>query len=77
MTNIAKVKRELPSIDPRIQYVGASKLRQLNTQELRRLAKILVVQDANDRLAVIMPYKWFMGMQELVMVIGEGSNGPE
>lgn len=53
-----------PSIDPRIKYVGGSKLRQMNATRLRELGDtIYVIQDNGKPLAVIVSYALFLRMQ--------------
>jgi hypothetical protein len=68
--NIAKenimpvTKVEIPRVDPRVQYVGVSKLRTLNATNLHRLDKTLVIQDTDDKpLAVVLSFEQFLEMQ--------------
>jgi len=64
MTNTIK----LPTIDPRVQHVGLTTLRQLNATRLRDLEKVLVIQDQEEPLAVVVPYALFMKMQAIVLL---------
>jgi PHD/YefM family antitoxin component YafN of YafNO toxin-antitoxin module len=51
-------------IDPTVEHVGVSKLRQLNAANLGKLKKMLVVQDNNDTaLAVVIRYEQYLAMQ--------------
>lgn len=52
-----------PYIDERVEYIGVSSLRLLNSQSLRRFDKLLVIHDREQALAVILPYEQFMEMQ--------------
>ena len=54
---------EIPFIDPRIEYVGASKLRTLNTGNLGKLTKTLVIQDNDTPLAVLVNYEQYLVLQ--------------
>ena len=56
-------KVDIPRIDPKVQYVGVSKLRQLNATNLHRLDKTLVIQDDDKPLAVVLSYEQFLEMQ--------------
>lgn len=56
----------IPTLDPRVRYRGVSELRKLNTERLRDLEGLLVIQDNDEPLAVIVPIKTFMEMQELL-----------
>ncbi len=54
----------IPRIDPNVQYVGVSKLRNLNATNLQDLDKTLVIQDNDKPLAVILRYEQFLEMQQ-------------
>jgi hypothetical protein len=54
---------EIPFIDPRVEYVGASKLRTLNTGNLGKLKKTLVIQDNDTPLAVLLGYEQYLIIQ--------------
>ena len=53
-----------PQIDPRVQYVGVSRLRALNTSQLRANKNVLVVQDGSETLAVLVSYEMFLQIQQ-------------
>ena len=56
---------ELPYINPDVQYVRVSRLRDLNTDKLFNLNKILVIQDPKDKpIAVLISYEQYMKMQD-------------
>lgn len=50
-------------IDPTIEHVGVSKLRQLNATNLGKLNKMLVIQDNDIALAVVVKYEQYLAMQ--------------
>jgi hypothetical protein len=50
-------------IDPTIEHVGVSKLRQLNAANLGKLKKMLVIQDNDQALAVLVRYEQYLIMQ--------------
>jgi len=56
-------KNDIPIIDPRIEYVGATKLRSLNTTNLSKLKKTLVIQDNDTPLAVLLNYEQYLTIQ--------------
>lgn len=59
----------IPTIDPRVKYVGASHLRRLNSEQLRQLTGAIVVQDSSDNpLVVIIPYQTYLSV---MLVISE------
>ena len=59
-----------PYIDERVEHVGISKLRNLNTSTLREFDRTMVIQDNDKPLAVLVSYQQFLGMQkELVSLI--------
>ena len=53
----------IPYIDPNVEHVGVSKLRRLNSAELRHFTKTLVFQDNDEPLAVLVTYEQFLIMQ--------------
>jgi hypothetical protein len=75
-------KAGIPYIDPNVQFVGVSKLRQLNATALNDLNKTLVIQDNDKPLAVVISYEQFMEMQReresalatLAMIMNEEEN---
>jgi uncharacterized protein YxjI len=52
-----------PLIDPNIEFVGVSKLRELTGETLRKMKKTLVIQDGDKPIAVIVKYSTYMRMQ--------------
>ena len=50
-------------IDPTVEHVGVSKLRQLNATNLGKLKNMLVVQDNDTALAVVIRYEQYLKMQ--------------
>ena len=50
-------------IDPTVEHVGVSKLRQMNATNLGKLKNMLVVQDNETALAVVMRYEKYLAMQ--------------
>lgn len=54
---------EIPIIDPRIEHVGASKLRTYNTNNLGKLKKTIVIQDNDTPLAVLLSYEQYLIIQ--------------
>lgn len=64
---MAKIKPQEPiKIDPRLEFRGASYLRQLTAHALRKLDTTVVIQDGADaeRLAVVIPYLQYLALQE-------------
>lgn len=53
----------IPVIDPNVKYVGVASLRTLKADVLRALDKTLVIQDADEPIAVLVPYSVFLAMQ--------------
>jgi PHD/YefM family antitoxin component YafN of YafNO toxin-antitoxin module len=58
------VIKDIPLIDPRIEYCGTSKLRSFNTHNLGKLRKTLVIQDNDTPLAVLVDYDRYMTIQK-------------
>jgi len=54
----------IPYIDPKVQYVGISRLRSLNSTQLRDIDKTLVIQENDQPLAVLLKYEEFLIMQK-------------
>jgi predicted XRE-type DNA-binding protein len=50
-------------VDPTVEHVGVSKLRQLNATNLGKLKNMLVVQDNDTALAVVIRYEQYLAMQ--------------
>jgi len=54
----------IPYIDPNVEYAGVSRLRKLNSGQLEKLEKTLVLQDKDNPLAVLVRYEQYLMMQE-------------
>lgn len=50
-------------IDPTIEHVGVSKLRQLNATNLGKMDHMLVVRENDTALAVVIRYEKYLAMQ--------------
>ena len=55
--------RNIPFIDPNVEYVGVSKLRSFNSSNLADI-KMMVIQDADRPLAVMMSYQQYLAVQK-------------
>lgn len=53
----------IPYIDTGVEHVGVSRLRKLNSEELRNIKKTMVLQDNDTPLAVLVKYEKFLIMQ--------------
>jgi hypothetical protein len=51
-------------IDPTIEHVGVSKLRQLSAANLGKLENMLVVRENDTALAVVIRYEQYLAMQD-------------
>lgn len=56
-----------PYIDETVEHVGVSRLRSLNTSNLRDFDRTLVIQDNDKPLAVLLSYDQFLDMQRQLM----------
>jgi hypothetical protein len=64
-----------PYIDPKVQHVGVSKLRNLNATNLSEIKKTLVIQDPNDNpLAVLLKYEQYLAIQKQLKSLVETLN---
>lgn len=59
----------IPYIDPKVQYVGISRLRSLNSSQLREITKTLVIQENDQPLAVLLKYEEFLIMQKQLLSV--------
>jgi hypothetical protein len=59
----------IPYIDPKVQYVGISRLRSLNSSQLRDIDKTLVIQENDQPLAVLLKYEEFLIMQKQLLSV--------
>ncbi len=53
----------IPYIDPNVEHVGTSRLRELNSKKLRSMDKTLVIQENDTPLAVLLDYEQFLYIQ--------------
>ena len=56
--------KAIPYIDPNVEHVGVSNLRQLDSKKLRKLDKTFVIQDHNTPLAVLLSYEQYLIIQD-------------
>jgi hypothetical protein len=54
---------EIPRIDPKVKHVGVSKLRKLNSNDLRNTKETLVLQENDTPLAVLLKYENYLILQ--------------
>lgn len=64
---------EIPYIDPRVEHVGVSRLRQLNKRSLKSDLenKTLVISEQNKSLAVLLGYEQYLIMQNQLRAVME------
>lgn len=53
----------IPRIDPNVRHVGVSKLRKLNSNDLRNTQETLVLQENDTPLAVLLKYENYLILQ--------------
>lgn len=72
-----KRKAEVPLIDRRIHYVGASTLRKMNSPFLRALGEeVYVIQGKQkEPLQVLVSYEHFLKIQEMLLGAGNRKIG--
>ena len=60
--------KEIPYIDPRVEHVGVSKLRQLDGETLKKNVenKALVIRDHDVPLAVLLSFEQYLVMQDQI-----------
>ncbi|MGA7793642.1 MAG: hypothetical protein WCA19_11440 [Candidatus Acidiferrales bacterium] len=54
----------IPRIDPSVEYVGVSKLRKLNSDDMKKMEKTYVLQENDTPIAVLLTYEKFLVLQE-------------
>lgn len=54
---------QIPYVDPNVEHVGVSHLRELNAAKLRENEKTLVIRDKNTPVAVLLTYETFLDYQ--------------
>ena len=63
-------KPSIPYIDPRVEHVGVSNLRQLDGKKLRQMDdKTLVIQEHNTPLAVLLSYEQYLIIQDQLQTV--------
>jgi len=63
-------KPSIPYIDPRVEHVGVSNLRQLDGKKLRKMDdKTLVIQEHNTPLAVLLSYEQYLIIQDQLQTV--------
>jgi hypothetical protein len=55
-------------IDHKIKYVGVSKLRKMNSQFLREMDSMFVLQVNDEPISILIRYDEFMKMQDYLLV---------
>ncbi len=53
----------IPFLDPMVEHVGISKLRTLNSHNLSKINKMMVIQDNDAPLAVLLGYQQYLTIQ--------------
>ena len=57
----------VPYVDPDVEFVETDRLKELSaSRKLRRLRKTCVIQEDGSPLAVLMPFRTFMAVQETI-----------
>ena len=57
-------ERQISYIDPNLEYLGVSGLRQLDGKKLRKLDKTFLIQEHNAPLAVLLSYEQYLIIQD-------------
>ena len=61
---------EMPFIDPNVEHVGVSRLRQLDAKELRKIdKKALVIREHDSPLAVLLSYEQYLIIQNQLRAV--------
>ena len=55
---------QIPRIDRNVEHVGVSKLRKLNSDDLKTMDKTLVLQENDQPLAVLLTYEKYLVLQD-------------
>jgi hypothetical protein len=58
------VAGSIPRIDRSVEHVGISRLRKLNSDDLKTMEKTLVLQENDQPLAVLLTYEKFLVLQD-------------
>ncbi len=57
---MSEIMSELPYIDPKIEHLGVSQLRQMDGKSIRsKNGKALLIQDHNEPIAVLLSYEQY------------------
>lgn len=54
----------IPRIDRSVEHVGVSRLRKLNSDDLKTMEKTLVLQENDQPLAVLLKYEKYLVLQD-------------
>jgi PHD/YefM family antitoxin component YafN of YafNO toxin-antitoxin module len=54
----------IPRIDRTVEHVGVSRLRKLNSDDLKTMEKTLVLQENDQPLAVLLTYEKYLVLQD-------------
>ena len=54
----------IPRIDRSVEHVGVSRLRKLNSDDLKTMEKTLVLQENDQPLAVLLTYEKYLVLQD-------------
>src|SRR5882672_4758933 len=58
------VAGSIPRIDRSVEHVGISRLRKLNSDDLKTMEKTLVLQENDQPLAVLLTYEKYLVLQD-------------
>jgi PHD/YefM family antitoxin component YafN of YafNO toxin-antitoxin module len=58
------VSSSIPRIDRGVEHVGVSRLRKLNSNDLKAMDKTLVLQENDQPLAVLLTYEKYLVLQD-------------
>ncbi|HKW57506.1 MAG TPA: hypothetical protein VJN42_09125 [Candidatus Acidoferrum sp.] len=55
---------QIPRMDRNVEHVGVSRLRKLNSDDLKTMEKTLVLQENDQPLAVLLTYEKYLVLQD-------------
>ncbi|HLJ13033.1 MAG TPA: hypothetical protein VKV15_00935 [Bryobacteraceae bacterium] len=64
-------RTDIPFIDPNVEHVGVSRLRQLDGKSLRKVDKTLVIREHEKPLAVLIGYEQYLIIQNQLQAVME------
>jgi PHD/YefM family antitoxin component YafN of YafNO toxin-antitoxin module len=64
MTPFANSSSSIPRMDRSVEHVGVSRLRKLNSDDLKTMEKTLVLQENDQPLAVLLTYEKYLVLQD-------------